>query len=329
MGMDSPGSRARFACSLMVLLLCSAAPSLASAEGDPPDHHTGDAGPQHPKHGSMGAVGAKLADPTADIWAIQLNFQGPTFNDGDLNLGNPEYGGSLTIQPVMPIPLYGKGPDQWKMITRPVLPIVMAQPIPTCGTPGCDQFITKGGLGDMAFEFLLAPPPSATHLPKNLIVAAGLGVEFPTSTTDSLGNQQYTVGPSMAVGWKTGTYTALIFPTYFFSVGDRSDRSSSTADVSQLSMVYEYIYNLPNAWQIGMNPTVTYNHRAKAGDQWNVPVGLFASKTIMIGKTPVNIKGGMEYSVVSENTFGKRAIFRFQITPIIPSLISKPIFGGG
>ena len=48
-----------------------------------------------------------------------------------------------------------------------------------------------------------------------------------------------------------------------------------------------------------------------------------------VGKTPLNIRAGLEYSVVSEDTFGKRAIFRFQITPIIPSLISKPIFGGG
>jgi hypothetical protein len=96
-----------------------------------------------------------------------------------------------------------------------------------------------------------------------------------------------------------------------------------------LSLIYEFIYNLPNAWQIGMNPVISYDHRAASGDQWNVPVGLFASKTIMVGKTPLNIKAGMEYSVVSQDTYGKRFGFRFQITPIIASLISKPIFGGG
>jgi hypothetical protein len=31
---------------------------------------------------------------------------------------------------------------------------------------------------------------------------------------------------------------------------------------------------------------------------------------------------------VSQDTFGKRAILRFQITPVIPSLIKKSIFGG-
>ena len=97
-----------------------------------------------------------------------------------------------------------------------------------------------------------------------------------------------------------------------------------------MSLAYEFIYNLPNAWQIGLNPTITYDHRADPkGDKWNVPIGLFGSKTIMIGKTPLNIKAGLEYSVVSQDTFGKRFGFRFQIIPIIPSLVKNPIFGGG
>jgi hypothetical protein len=71
----------------------------------------------------------------------------------------------------------------------------------------------------------------------------------------------------------------------------------------------------------------TYNDKAKSGNKWNVPVGLFVGKTIKFGKMPVNIKAGLEYSVVSEDAFGKRAAFRFQITPVIRSLITEPIFG--
>jgi hypothetical protein len=273
----------------------------------------------------MGNVGAKLADPTSDLWAIQLNFEGVKFFDGDANAGDPEVGSDLVIQPILPIPLYGKGADEWKVITRPVIPIIFGTPIPR----GDDKFYTAGGIGDIELELLLAAPASFTRLPKNLIFAAGLGLEFPTSTRDELGAQQYAAGPAVALGWKTPKYTALLFPTYFFSIGDRGDRKSSTPDTSKLSLIYEFIYNLPNAWQVGLNPVITYNHRAASGDKWNVPVGLFGSKTIMVGGTPLNIKAGLEYSVVSEDTFGKRAMFRFQITPIIPSLISKPIFGGG
>jgi hypothetical protein len=223
MGMNSLGSRARFVCVLMVPLLCCAATSLASAADppmDPPSHHTGDAGPQDPEHGSMGNVGAKLANPVSDMWSIQFNVQGPTWNDGDLNLGSPEMGGNVLFQPVMPIPLYGSGEDTWRLIVRPILPIVFAQPIPTCDTAGCDQFEDKGGLGDWDWELLFTAPSSFTRLPKNLILGVGTTVVFPTSTSDALGNQQFAMGPALVAGWKTGKFTAVTLTSYNFHIGD-------------------------------------------------------------------------------------------------------------
>jgi hypothetical protein len=32
----------------------------------------------------LGNVGAKIANPVSDMWSIQFNVQGPTFNDGDV-----------------------------------------------------------------------------------------------------------------------------------------------------------------------------------------------------------------------------------------------------
>ena len=76
-----------------------------------------------------------------------------------------------------------------------------------------------------------------------------------------------------------------------------------------------------------MNPTITYNQNTDSSDKWSVPVGGYVGKTIKLGMLPINIKVGGEYSVVSPDTFGKRFSFRFQITPVIPGLISNPIFG--
>jgi hypothetical protein len=87
-------------------------------------------------------------------------------------------------------------------------------------------------------------------------------------------------------------------------------------------------YNLPDAWQIGMNPTITSNDRASSGNKWNVPVGLCVGKTVKWGDVPVNIEVGVEYSVVGPDDFGQQALFRVQITPVIPSLIKISIFGG-
>jgi len=120
--------------------------------------------------------------------------------------------------------------------------------------------------------------------------------------------------------------TAVIFPNYFWKVGS-SGQDDDTPDMSQGSLLYALTYSLADAWQVGMNPTITYNDKAESGNKWNVPVELFVGKTVKFGNIPVNIKAGLEYSVVSQDAFGKRAAFRFQITPVVPSLIKNPIFG--
>jgi len=281
----------------------------------------GDKDHNRPEHGSLANIGAKLADPTSNVWALQFNIQGPTFYDGDLNTGDPVLGANMIFQPVLPFPLYGTGKDQWKMITRPIIPIIFSAPNPI----GFNDFVSKGGLGDIELPLLLNPPESMLG---HWILGAGPVFEFPTSTSDSLGAQQYSIGPAVVFGYKTKSFTAVVFPNYFFGVGDRSDRKSSTPTTSKLSLLYAFNYNLPHAWQIGFNPTISYNHEALPGNKWDVPVGLYVAKMIKLGPMPFKIQATVEYSVVSPDLFGKRANFRFVLTPVIPGLVKNPIFGG-
>jgi hypothetical protein len=276
---------------------------------------------KHPQHGTLGQIGAKVSDPTSDLWQVSMSYQVLEFFDGDANRGNPKLGGGVNLQPVMPFPLFGEGKDQWKLITRPIIPIVFSQPLPT----GLDSFKHKGGLGDIQLPLLLNPPPSMLG---NFILGAGPVFEFPTSTRDALGNQQFAVGPAVVVGYHNKFLVAALFPNYFFGYADRSDRASTTRTTSKLSLLYALNFNLPNAWQIGMNPTISYNNKALKGDKWTVPVGLYGGKTIKVGRMPVNIKLGLEYSVVSPDSFGKRMQIRLQVTPVVPGLVQSPIFGG-
>ena len=276
----------------------------------------------HPQHGSLAEIGAKLADPTANVWALQFNIQGPTFYDGDLNTGSPEVGGNVIFQPVLPFPLYGTGENQWKMLTRPIIPIIFSQPIPSGGV---DDFNHVGGLGDIEIPLLLTPP---TEMLGHWIFGAGPAFEFPSATNSTLGANQYSIGPAVVVGYKTKKWTAVLFPNYFFGVGSQSDRSATTPTTSKLSLLYGFTYNLAHAWQVGFNPTISYNDNESSGNKWDVPVGLFVAKMIKLGRVPFKIQAGLEYSVVSSNAFGKRANFRFVLTPVIPGLVTNPIFGG-
>ncbi len=314
----------------VALLLAVVVPWVAAppSNAHPPDDNHTHKEPtpithNRPEHGGLGDIGAKLSDPTSNIWALQMNWQGPVFYDGDLNTGGPEVGGNMVFQPILPFPLYGTGKNQWKMITRPVIPIIFSQPVPRGATP--DNFKNLGGLGDIEIPLLVNLPAAIAG---HWILGAGPVFEFPSATNTSLGSNQYSIGPAVVVGYKAKKWTAALFPNYFFGVGSQSDRTATNATTSKLSLLYSFAWELGNAWQVGFNPTITYVNTASSGNQWTVPVGLFAAKTIAIGGVPIKIQAGVEYSVVSPDAFGKRAAFRFVITPVIPGLVSNPIFGG-
>ncbi len=269
-------------------------------------------------HDDLGAVGKKLVNPLGELWSLSMNFEPVKFYDGDLNTGNPELGSDMIFQPVMPIPLYGEGDAMWRMITRPIIPLIFSTPVPT----GFNEFDHKSGIGDIQLPMLLSLPQTIAG---HWILGAGPVTLFPSATNDSLGSDQWGLGPAVVVGYKTKKWTAVVFPNYFWKIGEAGQ--GDKPDVNNGSMLYMFAYDLADAWQVGMNPTISYNHAATDGNKWNVPVGLFISKTIRLGKTPVNIKLGSEYSVVSEDDFGKRWNFRLMITPVLPSFIQNAIFG--
>ena len=129
------------------------------------------------EHGSLGAVGAKLSNPLSNLWSLSMNFEFLKFYDGDINTGDAKVGSDLIFQPVMPIPLFGEGDATWRLITRPVIPIVFSQPVPR----GFNEFYNKSGIGDIQLPALLAVP--GKYAGKWIIGGGPVGL-FPTATSD-------------------------------------------------------------------------------------------------------------------------------------------------
>ncbi len=263
--------------------------------------------------GDLQEINRKLSNPVSDVWALFTEFD-LFFSGGNVNQGRDEVGGRMLFQPIMPIPLHGEGKDEWKLITRPTLPILFSQPVPT----GFDQFTHLGGLGDLQLPTLIAPPTG------KLIFGLGPDWLFPTATRTEFGRQQWGVGPSGVLGYVTKEFTAVVLPQYYFGLGGWGNKPNA----NYMSLLYAFIYHLPGGWDIGTNPSINYDHTASSGNQWNVPVGLFVGKMIRIGKTPVKFQLGLEYSVVRESDFGQQAQIKLNVIPVIPSLIKSPIFGG-
>jgi hypothetical protein len=270
------------------------------------------------KHGSLAEIAAKLSNPAANVWALFTQF-GLTRSDGDLNTGESPIGGNVEFEPVLPVPLFGEGMDQWKLIVRPNIPLLLGNPVPT----SFDNFDNKTGLGDTLLPLPLIPPPSITG---HWILGLGPTFTLPTSTIDAFGRQQWAVGPTGIFGYKTKKIVAGVFPQYFWGIGSRGDQKDKP-DASYMSMLYFFFYNLPEAWQVGFNPTINYDNKATSGNKWNVPVGLVVTKTTAIGGRPMKFQLGMEYSVVSQDAFGQRFQIKLNVIPVIEALIGKPLFG--
>ena len=141
------------------------------------------------RNGDVSETGRKLSNPLSNVWALFTEFDF-NFSDGNVNSGHQRAGGRTIFQPILPIPLYGKGEKEWKFITRPTIPFLSSQPIPSGG----NRFDRKGGLGDIQVPMVISPPV------KSWILGAGPTWLFPTANENAFGRQQWGAGPAVVVG---------------------------------------------------------------------------------------------------------------------------------
>lgn len=281
---------------------------------------------------SAAEVGKKLSDPLSDVWALFTEFN-HTWSDGDITNGHEE-ATHIIFQPIMPFKLTAN----YKLITRPTLPIIYNADLPdglrlnTNGAPdhttdiisiGGVNFSSESGLGDMSLPMLISPVPEPGQ---KWSLGLGPTFVFPTATDDQLGTDTWEIGPAAVVVYKTKKFTGAVLGQYWWNYAESSNDAD---DTSHGSILYSAWWNLPKAWQVGFNPTITYNDKADDDDnKWNVPVGLGVAKTIKLGKLPVKFQFSVEKSVVRQDTFGKDWNVRLNVIPVIPALVKNPLFGG-
>ncbi len=89
------------------------------------------------------------------------------------------------------------------------------------------------------------------------------------------------------------------------------------ADINHTDIQYIIRYSLPDAWSIGMGPTISIDWEADSEDRWTVPVGLGVTKTVRMGNTPIKFRAEVHYAVIRPETFGNEWTFMFRIAPVI------------
>ena len=271
---------------------------------------------------SVKELSQQSANPVSKNAYIFTQFAA-TFNDGDLNTGDAHIAGSITFQPIIPIPLYGKDKDEWRIVTRPTINLFLEQPVPHGGP---DNFNHETGLSDLLVPLPLALPE---RIAGRWLLALGPGFGFPTATDEAFGTEQYTAGATGVFGYIAENWMFGAYPQTYFRIADAKGRDSKDRAAQYGNMFYWFFYNITDDWQIGCSPTIQWNHKAGTGNKWNVPFGLSLAKITQWGSTPVRIEFGAEYSFINEDDFGEVARIKFNLIPVVPRPIKKALFGGG
>lgn len=279
---------------------------------------------------SAAEVGKKLSDPLSDIWALftEINYN---WSEGDFSNGKWRSGQQVIFQPIMPFKLT----ENYKLITRPTIPIMRTDvpvgrrwnQVPIDGSTeiifpdGSAAFDDKSGLGDMSLPILITPVPEPGQ---KWGFGFGPTFVFPTATEDELGHDTWDIGPAAVVTYKSGNFSGALLGQYWWDYADQGNNAADSS--SHGSLLYSAWWSLPHAWQVGFNPTITYNNEAASDNKWNVPVGLGVAKTIKFGKLPVKFQLSMEKSFIRQEEFGNDWKIRLNIIPVIPSLVKNPLF---
>jgi hypothetical protein len=216
---------------------------------------------------------AKAAqNPVADM--ISVPFQNNTY----FGIGpNRDTADVLNIQPVIPLSF-----GDVNVINRVIAPPVYL-PSLTNGLDDLPQGIASGaqfGLGDINYTAFFSPArPSA------FIWGIGPSVTLPTSTSDRLGSQKWSAGPSAVALITPGQWVigALVRQLWSFA------GSSARQNVNQ-TLIQPFInYNLPNGWFLSSSPIMTANWQSASGNRWLVPIGGGIGRLIKLGALPMQI----------------------------------------
>jgi hypothetical protein len=245
----------------------------------------------HAQEKSEEELAKATQNPLASM--ISLPFQ----NNTNFGMGpDDDTQNTLNIQPVWPFSLG----ENWNFVTRTIIPVVSQ---PGFG-PGESR---TNGLGDVTFTGWVSPKSSGKW-----IWGVGGALVMPTASDDVLGNDRWSVGPSIVVLTMPGKWVVGSLVSNVWSVG-----GSGEQDVNFFTWQYFINYNMDNGWYLTSAPIITANWEENSDNTWTVPFGGGVGKIFRIGKQPLNAQISAYYNV-EKPEFGADWQLRLQLQMLFP-----------
>ncbi len=247
-------------------------------------------------------IAAELSNPNTPLGTMNTNFDYITY-DGDLPGASDQSAFKITFQPSLPYPL-GGGTN---FFVRPAIPIIIDQPVPKAG----GGFESKGvELGDIGFDASLGFS-FKKEAGLNVIIA-GMAGTLPTATDETLGLDQWLLGPELGFFMVRKWGVVGIIASHQWDVaGEDSFKTSITGGQ------YIYSFNLGGGWQFFSGPAWSYNHKADSDNAWTLPAGIGLAKTSIFKGRPWKMSVQYWNYVKAPEAFGMEHQVRFILGPVV------------
>jgi hypothetical protein len=248
---------------------------------------------------SAADIAAELSNPNTTLGTMNTFFDYVAF-DGDIPGADSASALRATFQPSLPYRMS----ETSNLFVRPAIPIIFNQDVPDPN----GGFQSEGvDLGDISFD-----ASYGKSLKNGVVVIGGLVGTLPTATNDSLGRDQWLLGPEAAIALVRPWGAIGVLVTHQWDVA-----GEDSFDTSITGGQYFYSYNLSAGRQIAAGPAFSYNHKAESGNKWTLPLAIGVSQTMILGGRPW--KFGLQYwhYVKSPDNFGPEYQLRFQVSPVV------------
>lgn len=196
----------------------------------------------------------------------------------------------LYLKPVLPFHLT----DNYDLIVRTIAPLYERTPTRNFQRILAGKYIN--GWGDLNPTFFITPAKY-----NKFIIGLGPTISIPTATNSNyIGSGKWSLGPELALYYLSDNWVIGCLTYNIWSVAGNRHRVA----VNTFEFQYVISYVMEKGWYISTNPSITVNWNSPGNQQWIVPFGLGAGRTMKLGEQPINMSIYGYYNAVRPPTMG-------------------------
>lgn len=214
------------------------------------------------------------------------------------------------------IPVYG-GQPYWKPVWYLDYAEFLIRQLPYIDETGDGFSEGHGHLGAVGFDIGYGDVNE-----NGFISMVGIANVLPTSDDQSARRGHWLIGPELALGQVTSWGLFGARAKHLTSI-DGTGEQEVDYDTNETTLELFFAYGLGSGWQIESNPVILYDWEGVSGNEWNIPVALGVSKTMMLGNTPMKLGLEIQKFIVSTDRFGPDWQIILNLTPVMSSKLLR------